>query len=190
MPLYFLGFLATLALSLLLYVAAAGYVAFTRKSVPSLIGGGKAELLQASGVALLWFGVGMCWLLFFNVYRLHVDMGALGNEALRAFGRGYTRRLPVVVLPYGLTCLAWIAALWATPGRYSRRALWGIATLCVVSILSTPFAADALGDLQEQGFTDAAYFKLQAAHLVRSVALTGAAIWALAAAWARPQAAH
>ena len=187
MPLYFLGFLAILAASLLLYLAAVATLATRRRPLPIMMSGDAANRLQAAGVALLWFAVGVCWLLFFNVYRIHVDMSALGNEALQAFGRGYTRRLPIVVLPYGLTCLVWTLALWTAPGRLTRRAVWAIATLCMVSILTTPFAAGALGDMQEHGFTDGAYRQLQVAHLARTVALTVAATWAIVQGWSLPK---
>jgi hypothetical protein len=60
-------------------------------------------------------------LLFFNVYRIHVDMSGFGDAAFQAFSRGYTRRLPIVVLPYGAMCLLWTLALWSSPARVSRR---------------------------------------------------------------------
>ena len=187
MPLYFAAFLATLAASIVIYLAAVAALAIRRRPVPALLQEQGANRLQAVGVALLWSGVGMAWLLFFNVYRIHVDMHALGNEALQAFSRSYTSRLPVVVLPYGLTCLVWSLALWAAPARLSRRALWGIATLCMISILTTPFAAAAQGDMQEHGFTDASYMQLQAAHLARSLAFTLAALWTLVEGWRLPK---
>ena len=187
MPLYFVGFLATLAASLLLYSAAVVTVAIRRHPLPILMREQVANHLQAAGVALLWFEVGVAWLLFFNVYRIHVDMNALGNAALQAFSRGYTSRLPIVVLPYGLTCLVWALALWSAPGRISRRAVWAIATLCMISILTTPFAAGAQGDMQEHGFTDGAYRQLQTAHLARTLALTLAATWAIVQGWRLPK---
>jgi hypothetical protein len=186
MPLYFVTFLTVLGASLLLYLAAAAYAAVARRSPPTFLSEPVTAWLQAAGVALLWFGVGVAWLLFFNIYPIHVDMSAAGDAAFQAFSRGYTRRLPIVVLPYGAACLAWTLALWGPPTRISRRAAWGIATLCVVSILSTPWAALALGDMQEQGYTQAAFHQLQVSHLVRTVALTIAATWALAQRWRSP----
>lgn len=180
MPLYFVIFLGTLAASLLLYLGAFAQVAFTRRPPSAFISEGGMLWLQAVGLALLWFGVGVCWLLFFNVYCIHVDMSAVGEAAFQAFTRGYTRRLPIVVLPFGAACLAWTLALWGTPARISRKVVWGIATLCVLAILSTPWAASALDDLHDHGYTEAAYRQLQTAHLVRSVALTVAAVLALA----------
>src|SRR3984893_4338366 len=136
MPLYFMIFLATLAASLLLYLGAIATVAITRRPLPVFIRGMAASRLQAAGVALLWSGVGVVWLLFFNVYRIHVDMSAFGDAAFQAFSRGYTRRLPIVVLPYGATCLVWTLMHWRETARLARRALWGVATLMVLSILS------------------------------------------------------
>jgi hypothetical protein len=104
MPLYFMIFLATLAASLLLYLGAIATVAIMRRPPPLFIRGVAASRLQATGVALLWSGVGVGWLLFFNVYRIHVDLSAFGDAAFQAFSRGYTRRLPIVVLPYGVVC--------------------------------------------------------------------------------------
>ena len=186
-PLYFKIFLATLAASLLLYLGAVASAAITRRPPAAFIRGIAASRLQATGLALLWFCVGVCWLLFFNVYRIHVDLSAFGDAAFHAFSRGYTRRLPIVVLPYGATCLVWILALWSSPGRISRRALWGIATLCMLSILSTPWAAGALDDMQDHGYTQEAFQQLQTSHLVRSLALTIAAVWALVEGWRLPK---
>ena len=146
-----------------------------------------ASRLQATGVALLWFGAGVSWLLFFNVYRIHVDLSAFGDGVFHAFSRGYTRRLPIVVLPYGAACLVWTLALWSAPARISRRALWGIATLCIISIVSTPWAAGALDEMQDHGYTEQAYDQLQTSHLVRSLALTIAALWALTEGWRLPK---
>ena len=93
----------------------------------------------------------------------------------------------VVVLPYGALCLVWTLALWSAPVRISRRALWGIATLCIISIVSTPWAAGALGEMHDHGYTEQAYQQLQTAHLVRTLALTIAALWALAQGWRLPK---
>ncbi|MDY0747847.1 hypothetical protein SNE35_25315 [Paucibacter sp. R3-3] len=186
MPLYFIFFLAMLGASVLLFVGALLRAAFARgKPPPRLLGAAAADIVQALGLALLWINFGVGWLLYFNVYQIHVDMGAIGNEAFQAFTRGYTRRLPIVVLPFGAACLAWALSLWGEPGRYSRRALWAITALCLLSIASTPWAAGAQGDMQEQGFTQAAYEQLQAAHLVRSLAISAAAVWALVKGWRR-----
>jgi len=187
MPLYFMIFLATLAASLLLYLGAIAPVAITRRPPPVFIRGVAASRLQAAGVALLWFGVGVGWVLFFNVYRIHVDLSAFGDAAFQAFSRGYTRRLAIVVLPYGATCLVWTLALWSAPARISRRSLWGIATLCILSIVSTPWAAGAQDEMQAHGYTEQAYQQLQTSHLVRTLAFTIAAVWALAEGWRLPK---
>ena len=106
-------------------MSAVAYVAILRRSPKVIIKGFLAEGLQAAGVALLWFTVGVSWLLFFNVYCIHVDMSALGDAAFQAFARGYTRRLPIVVLPFGVTCLLWTLALWSAPDE-SRAGLFGV----------------------------------------------------------------
>ena len=179
MPLYFLFFLAMLGAAVLLYVAALGTSAVTRRPPPALFKGRAADGLQALHLALVWSSVGVGWLLYFNVYRIHVDMAAVGNMAFQAFTRGYTMRLPVVVLPFGAGALAAALLLWSAPTRVSRRAAWGIATLWLLSVASTPWAAGAQGDMQEHGFTDAAFQQLQMAHLFRSLCVTAAAVWAL-----------
>lgn len=179
MPLYFVIFLGTLVAALLLYLGAVAQLTFTRRPLLAFIPEAGMVWLQAAGLALLWFGVGVCWLLFFNVYRIHVDMSIVGDAAFQAFSRGYTRRLPIVVLPFGAACLAWTLALWGKPARISRWAVLGIATLCIVSILSTPWAAFAQDDMQDHGYSEAAYRQLQISHLVRTLALTIAAVWAL-----------
>ena len=187
MPLYFVTFLGMLAASLLLFMVSVGYAALARRLPPALLPETVSSWLQAAGLALLWFGVGVCWLLFFNVYRMYFDMSAVGDAAFQAFSRGYTRHLPIVVLPYAAACLAWTLALWSAPARISRRAVWGIAALCVLSIISTFWAATAHDDMQDHGYTEAAYRQLQASHLVRSLAFTAAALWALVEAWRAPR---
>lgn len=187
MPLYFLIFLAMLAASLLLYLGAVAAVAITRRPPPSWIPKVAASPLQAAGVASLWSAVGVGWLLFFNVYRIHVDMSAFGDAAFQAFSRGYTRRLPIVVLPYGAMCLLWTLALWSAPVRVSRRAVWGIATLLIISIASTPWAAGAQDAMQEHGYSEEAYRQLQTSHLVRTLTVTIAAVWALVEVWCVPK---
>jgi hypothetical protein len=186
MPLYFITFLAMLAASLLLFLGAALHWAFTRRPTPAWVGRRAAGPLQAIGLALLWSSVGVCWLLYFNVYRIHVDMSSYGDAAFQAFSRGYTRRLPIVVLPYGATCLAWTLALWSAPSRISRQALWGIATLLMVSIASTPWAAGAQDVMQDHGYSAGAFEQLQASHLVRTIAVTMAAAWAMWQVWRAP----
>jgi len=69
----------------------------------------------------------------------------------------------------------------------SRRTLWIIATMMIVSIASTPWAAGAQDAMQDHGYSEAAYRQLQASHLVRSVAVTIAAVWALAEVWRLPK---
>jgi hypothetical protein len=145
MPLYFMIFLATLAASLLLYLGAIASVAITRRPPPLFIRGVAASRLQATGVALLWSGVGVGWL------------------------------------------LVWTLALWSAPARISRRSLWGIATLCILSIVSTPWAAGAQDEMQAHGYTEQAYQQLQTSHLVRTLAGTIAALWALAEGWRLPK---
>jgi hypothetical protein len=130
-------------------VSAVAYVVILRRSPKAVIAGFFAEAMQAAGVALLWFSVGVCWMAFFNVYCIYVDMSAVGDVAFQAFAGGYTRRLPIVVLPFGVTCLLWTLALWSAPGRISRRAIWGIATLCVLSIVSTSWAFAAVWALAQ-----------------------------------------
>ena len=49
----------------------------------------------------------------------------------------------------------------------------------LLSVASTPWAAGALGDMQDQGFSDAAFQQLQRAHLARTLCLSIAAVWAL-----------
>ena len=142
----------------------------------------SASRLHATNVALLWWNVGVGWLLYFDVYRIHAEMTALGDAALQAFSRGYSSRLPIVVLPYGAICLLAVLELWSEPARNSRCALWGMATRLELTILSTPFAAGARGDMQEPEFTEQAYQHLQMAHLVLGVLTTISAVCGIVAA--------
>lgn len=179
MPSYFIAFLSTLGASALLYMGALATAALRRHSPPALIGGPVAEALQLVQLALVWINVGVSWLLYFNVYRIHVDMAALGDAAFHAFTRGYTTRLPVVVLPFGAGALCATLGLWATPGRFSRVALWGIATLWLLAVVATRWAAGAHDDMHDHGFSDAAFQQLQIAHLARTLCLSAAAVWTL-----------
>lgn len=179
MPLYFITFLSMLGASALLFMGALIAVALRRRPPPVLIPGRAADALQLAQLALVWSAVGVGWLLYFNVYRIHVDMAAVGDAAFQAFTRGYTARLPVVVLPFGAGALAAALGLWAAPRRCSRGALWGIATLWMLSLASTPWAAGAQGDMQEHGFTPAAFQQLQLSHLARTLCVSVAAVWAL-----------
>lgn len=179
LPTYFIAFLATLGASALLYLGALLTAVIRRRPLPVLVDGRAAQALRTLRLALLWSNFGVAWLLYFNVYAIHVDMAAVGDAALQAFTRAYTTRLPVVVLPFGLGALSAALCLWAAPGRSSRRATWGIATLWMLSLASTPWAADALGEMHDHGFSDAAYQHLQLAHLARSLCVSAAAVWAL-----------
>lgn len=123
MPLYFITFLAMLGAAVLLYAGALLTTAITRRPPPLVFEGRAADGFQALHLALTWLCVGVSWLLYFNVYRIHVDMAGVGEAAFQAFTRGYTSRLPVVVLPYGAGALAAALGLWAAPGRFSRRAV-------------------------------------------------------------------
>jgi hypothetical protein len=186
-PFYFLLFLASLALTLLLYVSAIVVAGVKRGQLPMLFRESSASGLQAAGLALLWWNVGAGWLLYLAVYPIHVDMHVLSESALQVFSRGYTTRLPIVVLPYGFACLAWACALWGASARLSRRSIWIVATLCVISVIASPFAANAQGDMQEHGFSDAAYHQLMLAHLVRTLAITVAAAWVSVQVWRLPR---
>ncbi|MEO6277231.1 hypothetical protein [Roseateles sp.] len=179
MPVYFMFFLAMLAAAVLLYVGAAVMAGIARKPLPALVKGRVVDRLQSLHLALVWINVGVCWLLYFNVYRIHVDMAAVGDAAFLAFARGYTSRLAVVVLPYGAGALVAALALWTAPGKLSRPALWGIATLWLLSVASTPWAAGAQGDMHDHGFTEASFQQLQMSHLVRTLCLSAAGLWAL-----------
>lgn len=179
MPVYFIVFLSMLGASALLYVGAVATAAVRRGPPPALLPGRAADALQFAHLALVWSSVGVGWLLYFNVYRIHVDMAALGDVPFKAFARGYTSRLPVVVLPYGAGILCATLGLWAAPGRFSRTALWGIATLWVLSVATTKWAAGAQDDFHDHGFSDAAFQQLQLAHLARTVCVSVAAVWAL-----------
>jgi hypothetical protein len=178
-PTYFIFFLSMLGASALLFLGAVAAAAVRRGPPPVLVAGRAAEALQFAQLALAWSCMGVCWLLYFNVYRIHVDMAALGDVPFKAFARGYTSRLPVVVLPYGAGALCAALGLWAAPGRFSRVALWGIATLWVLSVATTKWAAGAQDDFHDHGFSDAAFQQLQLAHLARSVCVSAAAVWAL-----------
>ncbi|WP_431101249.1 hypothetical protein [Roseateles noduli] len=179
MPVYFVLFLAMLGAAVVFYASALGASTLSRRPLPTLIGGRAADGLQTLHLGLAWINFGVSWLLYFNVYRIHVDMAALSDIAFLTFARGYTTRLPVVVLPYGAGALAAALALWSAPTGVSRRALWGVATLWLLSVACTPWAAGAQDDMHDHGFSDAAFEQLQLAHLARSLCISAAAGWSM-----------
>lgn len=179
MPVYFIFFLAMLGAAVLVYASALGVAAVTRRALPTPVKGGAADGLQTLHLALAWINFGVCWLLYFNVYRIHVDMAAVSDAAFLTFARGYTTRLPIVVLPYGAGALAAALALWSAPTGTSRRTLWGVATLWLLSVASTHWAAGAHDDMHDHGFSDAAFQQLQLAHLARTLCVSTAAVWSM-----------
>ena len=44
---------------------------------------------------------------------MYADMSTYGPQAFHGFGRGYLSRLPIIVLPAGVMCLAWARLLWS-----------------------------------------------------------------------------
>src|ERR1700730_18881385 len=71
-----------------------------------------ADLLLLLGVAMAWYNVSSGWIAQLTIYPMYADMSTYGPEAFHVLGRGYLSRLPIIVLPAGLMCLAWALLLW------------------------------------------------------------------------------
>src|SRR6202035_5612538 len=119
MPTYLLAFLLMLAAFLLITLAAvardlwrrlrpigSSHAAFERPPLKSSV----SDLLLLLGVAMAWYNVSSGWIAQLTIYPMYADMSTYGPEAFHAFGRGYLSRLPIIVLPAGVMCLAW--PLW------------------------------------------------------------------------------
>src|SRR6202023_1668017 len=121
MPTYFLAFLLMLAAFLLITLAAVArdlwarvgpigtsHAAFERPPLKSSV----SDLLLLLGVAMAWYNVSSGWISQLTIYPMYADMSTYGPQAFHGFGRGYLSRLPIIVLPAGVMCLAWALLLW------------------------------------------------------------------------------
>jgi hypothetical protein len=135
MPLYFVAFLLMLAAFLLITIAAVAralwrrwrpirtsHVAFERPPLKS----SASDLLLLLGVAMAWYNVSSGWIAQLTIYPMYADMSAYGPQAFHGFGRGYLTRLPIIILPAGVMCLAWALLLWLPCRNVPKRIVWTI----------------------------------------------------------------
>ena len=192
MPWFITALLIMLAAFLLLTLAAAVRWVWQllRPPAPSTASVAKPGVGEAStvtdglllvGVALAWYCVAMGWVCQFTIYPIYVDLAPFGPQVFHAFSHAYLSRLPIIVLPAGVMCLAWVLLLWFPSRDMSRRAVWAIVGLCVAFIAITSVAGSTQGEMGAHGFSESLYLRLMWSNAIRAVLFTAIGLLSLAA---------
>src|SRR6266403_2780832 len=187
----FLAFLPMLVAFLLLSLAAAARTIWLRfrpsaaarlapKQSPRKSGAADALLLL--GVAMAWYNVSSGWIAQLTIYPMYADMNTYGPEAFHGFGRGYLSRLPIIVLPAGVMCLAWALILWLPCRNVSKRIVWTIVAFCVAFVAVTPIPASVQHQMSVEGFSNALQTRLLWSNGIRAIIFTVIGLLALNAA--------
>jgi hypothetical protein len=191
MPWFIIALLIMLAAFLLLTLAAAVRWVWQllRPPAPSTAASvakpGEASTMTDGlllvGVASAWHCVAMGWVCQFTIYPIYVDLAPFGPQVFHAFSLAYLSRLPIIVLPAGVMCLAWVLLLWF-PGRdVSRRTVWAIVGLCVAFIAITTVAGSTQAEMGAHGFSESLYLRLMWSNAIRAVLFTAIGLLSLAA---------
>lgn len=160
-----------------------------RPPAPSTASAGKPSEGEAStvtdslllvGVALGWYCVALGWVAQFTIYPIYADLAPF-PQAFHAFSQAYFWRLPIIVLPSGAMCLAWVLLLWFPCRNMSRRTAWAIVGLCVAFFAATMVAGPTHGELSAHGFSESLYQRLMWSNGIRAVILTAIGLLSLAA---------
>src|SRR4029077_20946939 len=102
-----------------------------------------SDLLLLLGVAMAWYNVSSGWIAQLTIYPMYADMSTYGPQAFHGFSRGYLSRLPIIMLPACVMCLAWAGLLWLPRRNVPKRIVWTIVVLCVAFVAVTPIPASA-----------------------------------------------
>lgn len=131
------------------------------------------NLVAVSGLSAYSAAIG--WQAQFVSYPLFRDVPA---DAFAAYHEAYNRAIPVVVvLPGFLTFLAGAAFFWTRPDTMPRALGAVVSTASVVALGATVlWAIPRHDELDRNGASDATIDSLLTANLIRSVALTVAAV--------------
>lgn len=188
---YLLAFFLMLAAFLLITIAAAARalwrrvrpmdtspVAFERPPLKS----NASDLLLLLGVAMAWYNVSSGWMAQLTIYPLYADMSVFGPQAFHGFGRGYLSRLPIIILPAGVMCLAWALLLWFPCRNVPKRIVWTIVAFCVAFVAVTPIPASVQHQMLDEGFSNALQARLLWSNGIRAIIFTVIGLLALDAA--------
>jgi hypothetical protein len=194
MPPYFVAFLLMLAAFLLITIAAVAralwrrlrpigtsHVAFERPPLKS----SASDLLLLLGVAMAWYNVSSGWIAQLTIYPMYADMSAYGPQAFHGFGRGYLSRLPIIILPAGVMCLAWALLLWLPCRNVPKRIVWTIVAFCIAFVAVTPIPANVQHQMSVEGFSNALQARLLWSNGIRAIIFTVIGLLALNAAHRR-----
>jgi hypothetical protein len=189
MSLFFLAFLVMLAAFLLIVLAAVGRLVWHRLG-PSAVApsagiespqtSSVADILLLLAVAMTWYNVSSGWIAQLTIYPIYADMNAFGPQAFHGFGRGYLSRLPIIILPAGVMCLAWSLLLWLPIHNVPPRTVWIIVALCIAFVAITPIPAGAQDQMYNEGFSPDLHARLLWSNGIRAVIFTVIGLLSLA----------
>jgi hypothetical protein len=185
-----LAFLVLMAASLLLVLAAVGRLVWRRLRPSALTSSAGnesprtssiADFLLLLAVAMSWYNVSSGWIAQLTIYPIYADMKAFGPQAFHGFGRGYLSRLPIIILPAGVMCLAWSLLLWLPSPNVPTRTVWIIVALCISFAAITPIPAGAQEQMYNDGFSPDLHARLLWSNGIRAVLFTVIGLLSLAA---------
>jgi hypothetical protein len=188
MPPFFLAFFLMLVAFLLITLAAGARDLWRRwrRIGPSHDGpplkSSVSDLLLLLGVAMAWYNVSSGWIAQLTIYPMYADMSTYGPQVFHGFGRGYLSRLPIIVLPAGVMCLAWALLLWLPCRNVPKRIVWTIVVLCVAFVAVTPIPAGVQHQMSVEGFSNALQARLLWSNGIRALIFTAIGVLALSAA--------
>jgi hypothetical protein len=186
----FVVFLSMLAVFFALALGAVARLVWRRVRRTSTSGGATSEPAKDSrfsdgllllGVAMAWYSVASGWICQLIIYPIYPDMSPFGEEAFHGFSRAYLSRLPAVILPMGMMCLAWVLLLWVRRPTVSPRIVWAIVGLCVAIVAVTPISAGAQDQMYLSGFSSDLHLRLMWSNGIRVLLVTIIGVLSLAA---------
>ena len=188
-PMFFV-FLCMLGVFSLLTLAAAGRLLWRRirlagspaHPIPELGQDSRfSDVLLLLGAAMAWYSVASGWICQLTIYPIYTDLSAFGQQAFHGFSRGYLSRLPTIILPLGVLCLAWALLLWVPCRKVSQGIVWAIVCLCLAIVAITPIAAGAQDQMFDTGFSRDLYNRLMWSNGIRVLLITIIGLLSLAA---------
>jgi hypothetical protein len=108
-------------------------------------------------------------------------MNVYGPQAFHGFSHGYLSRLPIIVMPAGVMCLAWAVLLWLPCRNVPTRIVWSIIALGVAFVAVTFIAAGAQDQMYHEGFSNDLHARLLWSNGARAIIFTLIGILSLAA---------
>src|SRR5260370_4456933 len=93
-----------------------------------------ADALLLLGVAMAWYNVSSGWIAQLTIYPIYADMNVSGPQAFHGFSHGYLSRLPIIILPVAVMCLAWALLLSLPFPNVPTHIVWCLLALCVAFV--------------------------------------------------------